>query len=249
MKNDENKNEDYRLMDLVRVAQEVRQILIYYFENTLRRIFDTRGIDLYIGPAKHYVHEFVELYRRHNILVRGCPVNIQYIVNDAVAMMEDSFQHCQIANSHQVFVPNEHNIMTFGGTLIFIDMEQVYPAIYGNIMHVDDVIKALQSVIRHEIGHVYANKNIFMYKSFEDYNMLMDRLSAERGAQMKAVERLPDPEMRLKKYAEMPEEVWADKAGFVTPEDRILINKILGYRPNIVKISAPDIDGKSRRDI
>lgn len=116
-------------------------------------------------------------------------------------------------------------------------------------MHVDEVIKALQSVIRHEIGHVYANKNIFMYKSFEDYNMLMDRLSAERGALMEAVERLPDPEMRLKKYAEMPEEVWADKAGFVTPEDRTLINKILGYRPNIVKISSPDIEGKSRRDI
>lgn len=244
-----NKDEDYRVMDLVQVVQDVRIILMHYFETTLRRIFDTRGIDLYIGPAKHYVHEYIELYKRHNILVRGRPVNIQYIVNNAVMMMEDSFQHCQIANSHQVFVPDERNIMTFGGTLIFFDMEQIYPVVYGNIMNVDDVIKALQIVIRHEIGHVYVNKNIFMYKTIEEYDRMMSSLSAERIAQMEAVERLTDPIMRLKKYAEMPEEVWADKAGFVTPEERALVTKILGCQPTIVKISTPEIDGKSRRDI
>lgn len=245
-------NEDYRLLNLAQVVQDVREILVQYFNTTLRKVFDTTGVDLYIGSAKHYVHEFIELYRRHNILMRGCPVNIQYIVNNAVTMLEDSFQHSLLATSHQVFMPDEHNIMQFGGTLIFMDMLEIYPVIYNNIMKIDDVIDALKIVLRHEIGHVYVNKNIFVYRTFEDYDRLCCKLSEERVARMTEIDRISDPLLRLKKYSEMPEEVWADKSGLVTPKERDLVNHILGeYSHPIVKITKPDIMGedKSRRDI
>lgn len=224
-----NDNEGYGWIRPTELIPSVVAQLSQYIQNTIRRCFDTTRVDFYIGSAKHYVDQFIGLYSRNNILCRGYPVNQQDIVNNAVAMLEDFFRHSLIANTNQVFVPNEHNIMTFGGALIFLDMEAVYPIILNNIMHVNEVVKTLEIILRHEMGHVCVNKKMVVNLSVRDYDALMSGLYAERVARMNAVDRISDPSIRLKKYSEMPEEVWADKAGLVTPEEREFVNRTLSH--------------------